>query len=119
MKRHIPGPLWITIVVLGLIVILHLGLGFKTSSVPLLVSAALEVVLIAGLVLHQKWAYIIILVFACLGAGVGLARDAMQGLAVLAANAVVVAPMVLCTSFFFPKRENRPEANGNEDAGAV
>ena len=43
----------------------------------------------------------------------------MQGLAVLAANAVVAVPMVLCTSFFFPKKASRPEANDNEDVGAA
>jgi hypothetical protein len=95
MKKRIPGPLWIAVVALGLIVLLHLGQGLKTGSVALFGSATFEIVLIVGLVLCQKWAYILILIFAVLGVAAGIAQNLTQGIAILVANAIVVVPMVM------------------------
>ena len=118
MKKRIPNPLWVSIVALGLITLLHVVMAFKTGSVALFVSVAIEVALIVGLVLGHKWAYIVILVFAGLGVAVSIAQDIRQGLAVLVANAVVVLPMVLCTKFFFPKRDDGPESEGPQQTQA-
>ena len=102
MKKQRPASLWVAIVALGIIAIVHLGLAITTNP-ALFFSVVLDTILIGGLVYGQKWAYIVVLVFSALGIAVSLSTGIEQGLAMLVGNAIVVVPMVLSTSFFFPK----------------
>ena len=110
MKKQKPVSLWVAIIALGIMAVIHLALATRGNEM-LLVSVGLEAILIAGLVYGQKWAYILVLVFAALGFAVSLSKGIEQGLGVLVANAIVVVPMVMSTGFFFPKPQpDVPEA---------
>jgi hypothetical protein len=107
MERRIPSVLWIGIAALGVMTLMQLLLGGQRSSNVLLVSAILDAVLLAGLLLGHKWAYVAVLI---LGAGAlvlpftTLGRNPGQALLTLLLNALVIVPVLMATRFFFPAR---------------
>ncbi len=107
MERKVPPVLWIGIAALGVMTLMQLLTGVQRSSNVLLVSAILDGVLLAGLLLGYKWAYVAALV---LGAAVlvllvtTLGRDPWQALLMLFLNGLVLVPVLMATRFFFPAR---------------
>jgi hypothetical protein len=79
----------------------------QRGSSVLLVSAILDAVLLAGLLLGYKWAYVVVLV---LGAGLlvlpftTMGRSPEQMLLTLFLNGLVLVPVLMATRFFFPAR---------------
>ncbi len=102
MKRDIPGVLWISVAALALISVLTLFAMLRNGSPALLAAVICNIVILIGLVMGKKWAYALTVAFSALGVIVAFSKGAGSGLSVLAGNALVVVPMVLCTSFFFP-----------------
>jgi len=113
-RKAVPLALWVAIVALGMIAVIHLMLGVRAGSTALLTAFLLEAILTVGLASGQKWAYILVLVFSVLAVLATLvrARDFQQGLMVLVGDAIVLLPMIMCTGFFFPKRQ-RTVASSN------
>ncbi len=107
MERRIPPALWIGVAALGVMTLMHLLIGVQRGSNTLLVSAILDAVLLAGLLLGYKWAYVIVLV---LGAGLlvlpftTLGKNPGQALLILFLNGLVIVPVLMATRFFFPGR---------------
>ncbi len=102
MKRDIPGVLWISIAALALFSLLTLFGMLRNGSLALLGAVTCNIVILIGLVMGKKWAYALTLVFSVLGAIAAFAKGPTSGLSVLAGNALVVVPVLLSTSFFFP-----------------
>ncbi len=107
MERKIPPVLWIGIAALAVMTLMHLLIGVQRGSSVLLVSAILDAVLLAGLLLGYKWAYVVVLV---LGAGLlvlpftTMGRNPEQMLLTLFLNGLVIVPVLIATRFFFPGR---------------
>jgi hypothetical protein len=105
MKQEVPVPLWVAIVTLGLISLLTFLSLLKGFSLVPLVTVACNIALMVGLYCGHKWAYIVTMVFSTIGVAFAFGKSASQGLAVLFGNGLVVVPVLLCTRFFFPARE--------------
>ncbi len=102
--------MWISIVTLGIISLVQLLVVVRTGSSLLLLGVVANVVLLIGLMLGHKWAYILTLVVSLLGVGGAFTRSMGQGVVVLIGNGLVVIPMIVSTSFFFgAARETDPE----------
>jgi hypothetical protein len=110
MKKNIPGPLWIAIITLAVISLLTLLSVLQGNPLVPMVSAICNVALLVGLVLGHKWAYVLTIVFCVLGIVVGFGKGVGNGLMVLFGNGLVLVPILLCTSYFFPA----PEPGGAE-----
>ncbi len=117
MSKSIPGPLWIAIVSLGLMVLGKVGFALTTNPV-ILIDALLSGILLVGIILGHKWAYVLTLVFTVLGTIVGLAKGVESGIGILVIDCLVLVPVLICTSYFFPKSQpipaNEPEFPGRE-----
>ncbi|MCX6904443.1 MAG: serine/threonine-protein kinase [Verrucomicrobia bacterium] len=117
-SSKLPGAMWFAVIILGLMV-----LG-KLVAVPFvgakaLISAGLSAVLLAGLVMRARWAYVLVIA----GSAYGVFHTAAQGalpagfhstvfqaqverllmaLLTLLLDALVFVPVLLSTSWFFP-----------------
>lgn len=100
MKRTIPGPLWIAIVSLGLMVFGKICFAFKLGPL-ILVDAAVSGLLLLGIILGHKWAYFLAIVFTALGTIKGLGKGIPNGMIILMADCLVLVPVLLCTNYFF------------------
>jgi hypothetical protein len=109
-ERKIPGVLWISIATYSVITLIQLFIGLQKSSGVLLLSVVVGVALITGLILGHKWAYILTLLFATSGLVVSLGQGPENFIGVLIGNGLVVVPMLLATSYFFPGKQGRPDA---------
>jgi hypothetical protein len=71
-----------------------------------------NLILMFGLALGHKWAYVLLIAVSTLGVAVAFAKSGARGLSVLLGNAVVVVPVLMSTRFFFPSPEhdNPPES---------
>lgn len=105
MKNTIPGLLWIAIISLGLMVVGKVGFAFTVGPL-ILVDAALTGVLLLGIIMGHRWAYILTLVLSVIGTISGLSKGLPSGIAVLVLDCLVLVPVLLCTSYFFPKRDS-------------
>ena len=106
MKRRIPNPLWVSITFLALMTIAKLG--FVASAPLILIDIALSALLLFGLITGKRWAYILAIGFTVLGTvATLLTRGTQMGLAVLAFDGIVLIPVLLCTSYFFPETTER------------
>jgi hypothetical protein len=105
MAKKVPGALWVSIAVLGAITVIQMLIGVQKGSGVLLVAVLLNVALLAGLFLGQRWAYVATLILAIAGLGVALGKGPASAIGVLVGNGLVVVPMVLSTRFFFPAKE--------------
>jgi len=103
MRKPIPPLLWVTVALLGLSACAHLGLALKDGSARLFVAALVEALLAGGLIHGQKWTYILCLAFVAAGVMPSVDRGIAQGLVVLLLDTIIVAPLAMCTSFFFPE----------------
>ena len=102
MERQIPGPLWIALISLSVMVALKVLFVFKAGPV-ILIDAALSAALLAGLYLGHKWAYLLTIVFVAFGTVSGLSKSSTHGLTILALDCLVLVPVLMCTEYFFPK----------------
>lgn len=100
-KRTPPAPLWFAIVALGVISVLTL---FGLARNPGVVVAAVlgNFLLMLGLALGHRWAYVLVIVFSVLGVVFAFAKGGHRGLPVLLGNGIVLFPVLLSTRFFFP-----------------
>ncbi|MBN1344444.1 MAG: hypothetical protein JXQ73_17275 [Phycisphaerae bacterium] len=102
-RGNVPGALWVAIVALSVMALMQVYVGIARGAPVVFVGAAIDAVLVVGLYLGQKWAYILALVFITLGVVV---TWAMKGLgpasAQLAFQCLVLVPVLVCTRYFFP-----------------
>jgi len=104
-QRNIPGVLWISIIPLGIITLLTLMSGVSRGSPAALVAGGLNTLILVGLLLGHRWAYILLMVFAIAGVAVAFSRSSAQGAVVLIGNGIVVVPVWLSTHYFFGRSE--------------
>ena len=102
MRKDIPATLWIALAALAIITVLTLLSMLKSGSPVRLVAAACNIALLIGLARGQKWAYVLTVVFSVLGVAVAFNRGPSHIVAILIGNGLVVVPVLLSTSFFFP-----------------
>jgi hypothetical protein len=105
-KRRIPGVLWIGLVSLGIMVLLKL-VAVVSVGPRILIDAGLSAALLVGLYFGHKWAYILTIVLVVLGTVFALSKGAGYGLLVLALDCLVLVPVVLCTDYFFFKKDRQ------------
>lgn len=108
--ENIPGILWIALISLGLMVLGKLLFVFKAGPV-ILVDAGISAVLLVGLYLRHKWAYVLTIVVVAFGTIVAFSKGPEQGLTVAVLDCLVLVPVVLCTNHFFGKS---PADSGGE-----
>jgi hypothetical protein len=104
MRREIPGVLWVGMSVLGLVSVIQLVVGIAQGSVGLLVSVAVNVVLLFGIYHGRRWAFVILLTLSVLGILVGLVRNPALGIGVLVLNGFVIVPVLLAKDYFWGPR---------------
>lgn len=100
MKKTIPGPLWVAIISLGLMVVGKICFAFKLGPL-ILVDAAISGLLLLGIILGHKWAYFLAILFTVLGTITGLRKGITSGMIILMADCLVVIPVLVCTNYFF------------------
>lgn len=102
MTRQIPGPLWIAVISLGLMV---LGKVIAALAVnPLfLIDAVLSGILLLGLIKGRPWAYVLTFFAVVIGTILGLTQSVQNGLIVLMLDCLVLVPVLMTTDYFFPK----------------
>lgn len=110
MEKKIPGPLWIALISLGLMV-LGKVLVALTSGPVILVDAVLSGLLLAGLVFGHKWAYVLTFIFTAIGTVAGLSQGAEAGIAILVLDCLVLVPVLISTRYFFPESPPAPAAD--------
>lgn len=101
-EKEIPGPLWIALISLAVMVVLKVLFVFQVGP-AILIDAALSGALLVGLYLGHKWAYVLTIVFIAVGTVLGLSKSLANGLTILALDCLVLVPVLMCTEFFFPK----------------
>jgi hypothetical protein len=109
-QRQIPGPLWIALVCLGLMVFGKCLAMFKVGPL-ILIDAALSGGLLWGLANGKKWAYILTLIAVAFGTIQTTARAGVAaGFTVLIVDCLVLVPVLICTNWFFPEMDERDRA---------
>ena len=98
----IPPVLWIALISLAVMIFSKVLFVFKVGPV-ILIDAALSGVLLVGLYLGHKWAYVLTIIFVALGTISGLSKGVPNGLIILTLDCLVIVPVLMCTEFFFPK----------------
>jgi hypothetical protein len=101
-EKEIPGPLWIALISLSVMVVLKVLFVFKVGP-AILIDAAWSGALLVGLYLGHKWAYVLTIVFVAIGTVSGLSKSIGNGLTILALDCLVLVPVLMCTEYFFPK----------------
>jgi hypothetical protein len=96
-----PAPLWFAIAALGIISVLTL-LGLARNPGVVLVAVFGNLILMLGLALGHRWAYVLVILFSVVGVAVAFAKSGHLGLPVLLGNATVLVPVLMSTRFFFP-----------------
>ena len=107
--QKMPQTLWIAVIFLGAMVLGKIA-AVGESGPPVLVDAAFAAVLLAGLVRGCKWAYALTLVATLGGTMWGFATGTHFAWSVLAIDCLVLIPVLICTDYFFPRREPTVEA---------
>lgn len=102
MERQIPGPLWIAIISLGMMVFGKVIAAMIVSPL-ILIDAVLSGILLFGLIKGQRWAYVLTFIGVVIGTILGLSQSVQSGLIVLMLDCLVLVPVLLCTDYFFPK----------------
>jgi hypothetical protein len=99
--RDIPPVLWVGLVSLGIMVVLKIV--FIAAVGPLLlIDAALSAILLLGLYLGHKWAYVLTIVFCLAGVLMTMVNTPNLAVGVLLLNALVLVPVLMSTRYFFP-----------------
>jgi hypothetical protein len=101
-EKEIPGPLWIALISLSVMVVMKVLFVFKVGP-AILVDAALSGALLVGLYLGHKWAYVLTIVFVTIGTVSGLSKGIGNGLTILLLDCLVLVPVLMCKEYFFPK----------------
>jgi hypothetical protein len=101
-EKEIPGPLWIALISLAVMVVLKVLFVFHVGP-AILIDAALSGALLVGLYFGHKWAYVLTIVFVAIGTVSGLSKGIGSGLTILVLDCLVLVPVVMCTEYFFPK----------------
>ena len=100
----IPKVLWLAIFSLAIFSLFHIAIGF--SSVIQLFAFSINIVLIYGLLLRQKWAFFLAIV-ASLTAPLMLWLQSVPGFTfILIINCTVLIPVLMCRKSFFPKNSS-------------
>lgn len=102
-----PALVWFAIAVLGVISVLTLMAGLSRKPGVALATVLGNVILMIGLGLGHKWAYVLLIALSALGAAFAFAKSGVHGLSVLLGNAVVVTPVLMSTRFFFPNHQQK------------
>jgi len=113
-KRNIPPVLWIALASLGVMIVAKIVLVGKVGPI-ILVDAALSAALLAGLYLGHKWAYILTMVFVVIGAVLAFLLGVQHGITILVLDCLVLVPVLICTSYFFPKSLDTVEEEQEEE----
>lgn len=100
--ENVPGVLWVALISLALMVLGKFLAAFKFGPL-ILVDAGGSAVLLVGLYLRHKWAYILTIVFVALGTILAFSKGPNQGLAVAVLDCLVLVPVLICTESFFGK----------------
>ena len=104
-NNKIPGPLWIAIVSLSIMVLCKIAFAF-TSSPLLLIDAVFSALLLYGLLMKRQWAYGFTIAFTILGTAWAMQHGLSYGMTVLVMDCLVLIPVLMCTHFFYPKKAN-------------
>jgi hypothetical protein len=102
MEKKIPGPLWIALISLSVMVVLKVLFAFMVGP-AILIDATWSGALLVGLYFGHKWAYILTIVFVAIGTVSGLSKGIGSGLTILVLDCLVLVPVLVCTEYFFPK----------------
>jgi len=100
-KKSIPTILWVAIISMGAFACLHLIISF---SKPIqLIAFIVNVVLLVGLYLGKKWAFVVTIIVSLASPLALISQDVGISFVVLILNSLVLIPILLTTRYFFPK----------------
>lgn len=102
--RSIPPVLWIALISLALMVFGKVLLVFKLGPI-ILIDAALSMVLLVGLYLGHKWAYVLTIAAVVLGTTLACSKGIDRGLIMLIIDCLVLVPVLLSHDYFFARSE--------------
>lgn len=113
-QRNTPRLLWVSLIVLSIFTIFAFSEGLDCKNGTMMIGALVNAALVAGLYLRYRVAYFLMLAGSVVGP-VFIASEKGLGdaLTVLAVNALIVVPMLMCTSYFFPGSDSG-ETEGEE-----
>ena len=101
MNREIPAVLWIALITLGLFTVIQLLIGISCGHLGLLISVAVNLLVLYGLYHGHRWAFVVTLLFGILAFLVSVARNPVVGIFTLVLNGLVLVPMILAKGYFW------------------
>lgn len=111
MNRQIPPVLWLSLLALGAISMLQLGVGLSRGNATIFVGVVLNIVFGVGLYRGARWAFVLTLLFGIVGSLVMLVRSPGYGMLVTLVNAIVLVPVWLSREYFFGPTRGIPTAD--------
>jgi hypothetical protein len=102
MQKTIPGPMWIAILSLGIIIAIQLLIAVFTLNFKLLMGLCISGALLYGLFRGHKWAYVLTMVSVLFGTMSSLRHGVSTAMGVFLLDCLVLIPTLVCTKWFFP-----------------
>ena len=99
-NKKIPNLLWIALVSLAAMVLIKIAYASKAGPL-ILIDASLSAILLIGLYLGHKWAYVTTIIFVFIGTLSGFAKNPSYGLEIFCIDSLVLIPVLFCTKYFF------------------
>ncbi|MBN1348557.1 hypothetical protein JXJ21_04045 [candidate division KSB1 bacterium] len=100
-SKKIPAVLWIAIIGMCVFACLHLIVSF--SKPVQIIAFIVNSILLIGIYMGKKWAYVVTIIAALFAPLVLLSQDSELSLVILTLNLIVLIPLLLSTRYFFPK----------------
>lgn len=109
MTKRPPGILWITLIGLGLIGLIQLGVGVGDGSLAVVVAGLINLALVIGLYAGHRWAFVGLFAFIVVGTAFIVNEEPQGGLRYLVIHAPLVLPLIPSRNYFWkPHDPNEP-----------
>ena len=101
MERPIPAILWVAVISLGIMILVKVIAA--VSNPAILIDAVLSGILLYGIFKGYRWAFILTFVAVVLGTAYAMNQSVKSGMTVLVINCLVLVPVMMSKSYFFPE----------------
>lgn len=120
-KRTPPAAIWFACGALAIISLVQL---FEPRGRYATIAVMLRTVVLFGLFRGHKWAYVLMVIGTAAGIAAVFITNPSHGIAALLCNAVVLVPVLLSKSYFFPEQKPKvssrePNSSNNQQQGNV
>jgi len=117
-RRQIPGVLWIALVGMGLVCCITAVLAVRGEGRWLAATAG-NVLCLFGLSRGHRWAYVATVFFCSANSLYAYDKGADRLVQVVLLDGVVLGPVLLCTTYYFPNARHRRRIVGGLVLGAA